>query len=416
MDAWPTTHLPKLPGLGKPPRLHDTSTGGPVATPARPAADGPARIYVCGITPYDATHLGHAATYLAFDLVQRAWLDAGYDVRYVQNVTDVDDPLLERAERDQDDWQVLAMRETALFREDMTALRILPPYKYIGAVESIDLVVALVRRLLDQGAAYHVDQDIYFDVHTEPDFGTVSNLEEGLQLKIFGERGGDPDRPGKRHQLDCLLWQAERPGEPAWETPLGKGRPGWHIECAAIALEYLGAGIDVQGGGSDLAFPHHEMGAAEAQVVTGERPFAHAYVHAGMVALDGEKMSKSRGNLVFVSKLRAEGHDPIAIRLALLAHHYRTDWEWHAEDLQRAEARLARWREAVSRPDAPSADALLEQLRERLADDLDAPGALKAMDAWAESALGAPTADAVPDPGAPGLAARALDALLGVAL
>ncbi|HTJ66515.1 MAG TPA: cysteine--1-D-myo-inosityl 2-amino-2-deoxy-alpha-D-glucopyranoside ligase [Actinospica sp.] len=416
MDAWPTTHLPKLPGLGRLPRLYDTSRGGLVDTPARPAADGPARIYVCGITPYDATHLGHAATYLAFDLVQRAWFDAGYDVRYVQNVTDVDDPLLERAERDQDDWQVLAMRETALFREDMTALRILPPYKYIGAVESIDLVVTLVQRLLEQGAAYHVDQDIYFDVHADPDFGSVSRLPETDRVKIFGERGGDPDRTGKRHPLDCLLWQAERPGEPSWETPLGTGRPGWHIECAAIALEYLGAGIDVQGGGSDLSFPHHEMGAAEAQVVTGERPFAHTYVHAGMVGLDGEKMSKSRGNLVFVSKLRAEGHDPMAIRLALLAHHYRTDWEWHAEDLTQAEARLARWREAVSRPDAPSADALLAQLRERLADDLDAPGALKAMDEWTESALAGPDADSVADPGAPGLAARALDALLGVAL
>jgi len=416
MDAWPTSHLPKLPGHGLLPRLHDTSTGAPVATPARPAVDGPARIYVCGITPYDATHLGHAATYLAFDLVQRAWLDAGYDVRYVQNVTDVDDPLLERAQRDHDDWQVLAMRETALFREDMTALRILPPYRYIGAVESIDLVVTLVQRLLDQGAAYPVDQDIYFDVHSDPDFGKVSGLAEGERLKIFGERGGDPERPGKRHPLDCLLWQAERPGEPAWQTALGKGRPGWHIECAAIALEYLGAGIDVQGGGSDLAFPHHEMGAAEAQVVTGERPFAHAYVHAGMVGLDGEKMSKSRGNLVFVSKLRAEGHDPMAIRLALLAHHYRTDWEWHAEDLEQAEARLARWREAVSRPDAPSADALLAALRERLADDLDAPGALKAVDAWVESALAGTDADAVADPGAPGLASRAIDALLGVAL
>ncbi|HET9169533.1 MAG TPA: cysteine--1-D-myo-inosityl 2-amino-2-deoxy-alpha-D-glucopyranoside ligase [Actinospica sp.] len=416
MDAWPTTHLPKLPGLGQPPRLFDTSTGGPVATPARPAADGPARIYVCGITPYDATHLGHAATYLAFDLVQRAWFDAGYDVRYVQNVTDVDDPLLERAERDQDDWQVLAMRETALFREDMTALRILPPYKYIGAVESIDLVVALVRRLLEQGAAYHVDQDVYFDVHADPDFGAVSRLPETDRVKIFGERGGDPDRPGKRHPLDCLLWQAERPGEPAWETPLGKGRPGWHIECAAIALEYLGAGIDVQGGGSDLAFPHHEMGAAEAQVVTGERPFAHTYVHAGMVGLDGEKMSKSRGNLVFVSKLRAEGHDPMAVRLALLAHHYRTDWEWHAEDLAQAEERLARWREAVSRPDAPSADGLLVALRERLADDLDAPGAVKAVDEWVDTVLAAPADGAVNDPGAPGLASRALDALLGIAL
>ena len=421
MDAWPTTHLPILPGHGQAPRLYDTSTAALATTPARPAADGPARIYVCGITPYDATHLGHAATYLAFDLVQRAWFDAGYDVRYVQNVTDIDDPLLERAARDKGDWQVLAMRETALFREDMTALRILPPYQYIGAVEAIPLVVALVRRLLDSGAAYHVDEDIYFDVHTEPDFGKVSGLDEHLRRQIFGERGGDPDRPGKRHPLDCLLWQAERPGEPSWDTELGRGRPGWHIECAAIALEYLGSGIDVQGGGSDLAFPHHEMGAAEAQVVTGERPFAHTYVHAGMVGLDGEKMSKSRGNLVFVSKLRAKGHDPMAIRLALLAHHYRSDWEWHAEDLEQAEARLARWKEAVSRPDAPSADELVAVLRERLADDLDAPGALKAMDGWADAVLAAPADAADPvargaDPAAPGLAARSLDALFGIAL
>jgi L-cysteine:1D-myo-inositol 2-amino-2-deoxy-alpha-D-glucopyranoside ligase len=311
---------------------------------------------------------------------------------------------------------VLAMRETALFREDMTALRILPPYRYVGAVESIDLVVALVRRLLEQGAAYEVDRDIYFDVHSDPDFGKVSGLAQGDRLRIFAERGGDPERSGKRHPLDCLLWQAERPGEPAWQTPLGKGRPGWHIECAAIALEYLGAGIDVQGGGSDLAFPHHEMGAAEAQVVTGERPFAHAYVHSGMVGLDGEKMSKSRGNLVFVSKLRAEGHDPMAIRVALLAHHYRSDWEWHAEELAQAETRLARWREAVSRPDAPSADGLLAALRERLADDLDAPGALEAVDEWAEAALSGADPDAVAEPGAPGLASRAVDALLGVAL
>jgi len=428
MDAWPTSHLPKLPGHGQLPRLYDTSTAGLVATPARPAADGPARIYVCGITPYDATHLGHAATYLAFDLVQRVWLDAGYDVRYVQNVTDIDDPLLERAERDQDDWQVLAMRETALFREDMTALRILPPYRYVGAVESIDLVVALVQRLLGSGAAYHVDQDIYFDVHAEPDFGAVSGLDPALREKIFGERGGDPERPGKRHPLDCLLWQAERPGEPSWATPLGKGRPGWHIECAAIALEHLGAGIDVQGGGSDLAFPHHEMGAAEAQVVSGERPFAHIYAHAGMVALNGEKMSKSKGNLVFVSKLRAGGRDPMAIRLAILAHHYREDWEWFGASLEGAEQRLARWRGAVGRPDARPAEALLDRIRERLADDLDTPGALAAIDAWADSVLdGAGRSPGAGidngsiealelDPAAPGLASRAIDALLGVAL
>ena len=334
MHAWPAPEVPELPGTGLSVQLHDTAARGLVPTPA--AAPGEAaRLYVCGITPYDATHMGHAATYLAFDLVQRAWRDAGHPVSYVQNVTDVDDPLLERAVATGQDWQALAEAETALFREDMTALRILPPAHYIGAVESIPLVVDLVVQLLAKGAAYDVDGDVYFSVHADPGFGSVAHLSPADMVKVFGERGGDPDRPGKKHQLDCLLWQAERDGEPAWEpgeagreAGLRPGRPGWHIECAAIALEHLGPAIDLQGGGSDLAFPHHEMGAAEAQVVSGVRPYAHTYVHAGMVGLDGEKMSKSKGNLVLVSKLRGAGVDPMAIRLALLAHHYRTDWDW----------------------------------------------------------------------------------------
>jgi L-cysteine:1D-myo-inositol 2-amino-2-deoxy-alpha-D-glucopyranoside ligase len=418
MDAWPTNTPPTLPGRGEPLNLYDTSTGKLIATPVKAAGEaGPARIYVCGITPYDATHIGHAATYTAFDLVQRVWLDAGHQVHYVQNVTDVDDPLLERANSNGADWQVLALRETALFREDMTALRILPPYRYIGVVEAMPLVVELVERLLASGAAYRVDQDIYFDVHSDPDFGSISGLDPTLQEKIFAQRGGDPERAGKRHPLDCLLWMAARPGEPSWPTSLGDGRPGWHIECAAIALKHLGSGIDVQGGGSDLAFPHHEMGAAEAQVVTGRRPFARVYAHAGMVALHGEKMSKSKGNLVFVSKLRVAGHDPMAIRLALLAHHYRSDWEWFPSDLETAERRLGRWRAAVSRPGGPPAQALLARLRERLADDLDAPGALAAVDAWADAVLADSASHGTQADGtAPGLAARAIDALLGVAL
>jgi L-cysteine:1D-myo-inositol 2-amino-2-deoxy-alpha-D-glucopyranoside ligase len=426
MDAWPTTFPPKLPGRGGTLRLHDTRTGTLIPTPDRAPEDGnPARIYVCGITPYDATHIGHAATYTAFDLVQRMWRDAGHEVLYVQNVTDVDDPLLERAAKNGADWEVLALKETALFREDMTALRILPPYRYIGAVESIPLVVTLIERLLESGAAYHVDDDVYFDVHSDPEFGSVSGLDPALQEEVFAQRGGDPERPGKRDPLDCLLWLAARPGEPSWRTSLGAGRPGWHIECTAIALEYLGSGFDVQGGGSDLAFPHHEMSAAEGQVVTGQRPFAKVYAHAGMVALDGEKMSKSKGNLVFVSKLRAAGHEPMAIRLAILAHHYRSDWEWFPADIEAAERRLARWRAAVSRPDAPPADGLLAQLRERLADDLDTPAALAAVDAWADAVLsGSRSADpnstpdlgATADPAAPGLVSRAVDALLGIAL
>jgi L-cysteine:1D-myo-inositol 2-amino-2-deoxy-alpha-D-glucopyranoside ligase len=389
-------------------RLLDTSTGEVRATEPGPTA----RIYVCGITPYDATHIGHAATYVGFDLLVRAWRDAGHDVNYVQNVTDVDDPLLERAIRDGVDWRELAEREIALYREDMSALAVLPPRTFIGAVEAIPAIVDAIDGLRERGAVYDVDGDTYFSVHSDARFGAVSNLDEQTMLRLFGERGGDPDRAGKKHRLDCLLWQAQRPGEPSWETSLGAGRPGWHIECTAIALGHLGNGIDVQGGGSDLAFPHHEMGASEGHVLTGEWPFAHHYVHTGMVALDGEKMSKSRGNLVFVSKLREAGHDPMAIRLALLAHHYRSDWEWTDADLTSAEARLTRWRDAVSRPAGPAAEEVLNAVRRHMSDDLDAPGALRVVDRWVDEAIRGGGSDAA----GPGLVARTVDALLGVRL
>ncbi|MDF3289040.1 cysteine--1-D-myo-inosityl 2-amino-2-deoxy-alpha-D-glucopyranoside ligase [Streptomyces silvisoli] len=409
MHAWPASEVPALPGRGRELRLHDTATGGLVTLDPGPVA----RIYVCGITPYDATHMGHAATYTAFDLVQRVWLDTKRQVHYVQNVTDVDDPLLVRAAETGIDWTELAERETALFREDMTALRLLPPRHYIGAVEAIPGIVPLVERLRDAGAAYELDGDVYFSVESDPDFGKVSGLDAAVMRRLSAERGGDPDRPGKKNPLDPMLWMAARDGEPSWDGgSLGPGRPGWHIECVAIALDHLGMGFDVQGGGSDLAFPHHEMGASHAQVLTGEFPFAKAYVHAGMVALHGEKMSKSKGNLVFVSKLRTDGVDPAAIRLALLAHHYRADWEWTGEVLAGAEARLDRWRAAVSRPDGPSADALVEEIREALADDLNAPAALAAVDRWAA----AQEAEGGTDTSAPGLVSRAVDALLGVAL
>ncbi len=377
-------------------------------------APGPvARIYVCGITPYDATHLGHAATYNAFDLVQRVWLDTKRQVHYIQNVTDVDDPLLERAVATGMDWTALAERETALFREDMTALRMLPPQHYVGAVESIPKIVPLVERLRDMGAAYELEGDVYFSVEADAHFGEVSRYDAETMRLLSAERGGDPERPGKKNPLDPKLWTAAREGEPHWDgASLGPGRPGWHIECVAIALEHLGMGFDVQGGGSDLAFPHHEMGASHAQALTGEFPFARTYVHAGMVALDGEKMSKSKGNLVFVSQLRRDGVDPAAIRLALLANHYRADWEYTEEVLDEAKARLGRWRAAVSRPDGPAAEGMLEEVRAALADDLDSPSALAAVDRWAqEQASRGGT-----DEGAPGLVSRTADALLGVAL
>ncbi|MFE7185084.1 cysteine--1-D-myo-inosityl 2-amino-2-deoxy-alpha-D-glucopyranoside ligase [Streptomyces erythrochromogenes] len=409
MHAWPASEVPALPGKGRDLQIHDTATQGTITLAPGPVA----RIYVCGITPYDATHIGHAATYNAFDLVQRVWLDTKRQVHYVQNVTDVDDPLLERALRDGHDWTELAERETALFREDMTALRMLPPQHYIGAVEAIPGIVPLVERLRDAGAAYELDGDIYFSVESDPHFGGVSHLDAEAMRLLSAERGGDPDRVGKKNPLDPMLWMAARPGEPSWDGgSLGRGRPGWHIECVAIALDHLGMGFDIQGGGSDLAFPHHEMGASHAQALTGEFPMAKAYVHAGMVALHGEKMSKSKGNLVFVSALRRAGVDPAAIRLALLSHHYRADWEWTDAVLDEAVARLERWRAAVSRPDGIPADAVLEEVREALANDLDTPAALAAVDRWVEL-QNATDGD---DESAPGLVSRTVDALLGVAL
>jgi L-cysteine:1D-myo-inositol 2-amino-2-deoxy-alpha-D-glucopyranoside ligase len=408
LRAWTAPAVPHLTGTVPPLRVHDTGADALVET----APGATARMYVCGITPYDAAHLGHAATYLAFDLLQRQWRDAGHVVHYVQNVTDVDDPLLERATATGQDWEELAEREIELFRTDMEALRILPPDHYVGAVASIPLVIDLVGQLRERGATYEVDGDIYFSVTSDAAFGSVSGLDREAMLALFGERGGDPERPGKKDPLDCLLWLAARPGEPSWESPYGPGRPGWHIECVAIALSFLGMGFDVQGGGSDLAFPHHEMGASEAQVLVGQNPYARAYVHAGMVGLDGEKMSKSKGNLVFVHRLRDAGADPMAIRLALLAHHYRSDWEWTEEDLRRAQERLATWRSAVALPFGPGSEAVLTAVRTRLAEDLDAPAALTIVDAWAESAL----VGAGSDTAAPGAIADLVDALLGIDL
>ena len=424
MDAWRGPEVPDLPGRGPEPRLRDTATGElTVAATGRDAS-----LYACGITPYDATHLGHAATFTAWDLLVRAWLDAGHRVTYTQNVTDVDDPLLERAERDGVDWRELALRETERYRRDMEALRILPPAHLIGAVEAVPLIDRFAERLAARGSLYDLEGDTYFARCADPAFGALSGPDSapGLSLEqmmaLSAERGGDPDRPGKKDPLDVVVWRTERPGEPAWDSRFGPGRPGWHVECAAIAVEFLGEAFDVQAGGSDLVFPHHEMSASHARVACAAdgRVFARVYAHSGMVAYEGQKMSKSLGNLVFVSALRDSGVDPMAIRLAILAHHYRSDWEWTPEVLAAATARLTRWRTAVSSatgsaPAAgvPVADDVLRTVRERLAEDLDAPGALAAIDAWADAALAAQ--GSVP-PAEARLIRDTADALLGVAL
>lgn len=393
-------------------RLYDTAD-----RQVRPVAPGAtATMYVCGITPYDATHLGHAATYLTFDLVNRVLRDGGHDVHYVQNVTDVDDPLFERAARDGVDWRELGSREIELFRTDMAALRVLPPREYVGAVESVEEVVEFVQKLLATGAAYVVDDpdfpDIYFRTDATEQFGYESGYDRATMERLFAERGGDPDRPGKRDPLDALLWRAARPGEPSWPAPFGAGRPGWHIECSAIALNRLGPEFDIQGGGSDLIYPHHEYSAAHAESVVAGRRFARHYVHAGLIGLDGEKMSKSRGNLVLVSTLRKDEVDPAAIRLGLLDGHYRQDRMWTDAVLEAALARLARWRSATALSAGPAAHDTIARLRQHLADDLDSPKALAAVDNWVTEALDYGGSDS----GAPAAIAEAVDALLGVRL
>jgi L-cysteine:1D-myo-inositol 2-amino-2-deoxy-alpha-D-glucopyranoside ligase len=414
MQAWSSRPVPMLRHSSAVPPLQAFDTATQQLVPIGPDT-GTARMYVCGITPYDATHIGHANTYVAFDLLNRVWRDRGLEVNHVQNVTDIDDPLLERAAAIGIDWAALAAEQTQLYGEDMAALNVLPPRHYVGAVESMSLIVDLIEQLRGRQAVYPVDdsqfEDLYFSQESDSEFGSLAHLAEEEAIALFAERGGDPDRLGKKAPLDCLVWRHAREGEPSWESVIGAGRPGWHIECTAIALDRLGAGFDVQAGGSDLIFPHHEMCAAQGRVAT-DQPFAHAYVHSGMVGLDGEKMSKSKGNLVFVSALRESGVDPMAIRLALLDHHYREDWDWNDELLVSAQSRLNRWREAVRLDAGLNADGVLAQVRAALAHDLDAPAALAAVDAWAGASVAIDSDDAE----APVLITHACDALLGVKL
>jgi L-cysteine:1D-myo-inositol 2-amino-2-deoxy-alpha-D-glucopyranoside ligase len=416
--GWNAPVVPVVPGGSDELSLFDTSAGARVRIEPSPTGS----LYVCGITPYDATHMGHAATYVSFDLLNRFWRDAGRTVQYVQNVTDIDDPLLERADATGVDWEQLAKDQTELFRADMEALNVLPPEEYVGAVESIAWIVPAVEQLMAEGLAYRVpgtggepDGDVYFDTVTAAgsgwEVGRTSRLSVAEMLPLFAERGGDPVRPGKRHQLDPLLWRVAREGEPSWAGgSLGEGRPGWHIECSVIARKFLPETFDVQGGGSDLSFPHHEMSAGHAYALT-KTPLARHFVHAGMVGLDGEKMSKSKGNLVIVSRLREAGVDPAAIRTVLLGQHYRSDWFWTDELLEAGAARLAAWREAAPYVAAEAVPALADAVRRALSEDLDAPAALAAVDAFARAArAGSDAGD-----GAKAFA-EVVDALLGIRL
>ena len=357
--------------------LYDTARG-----ELAPLEPGPvATLYSCGITPYDSAHLGHAAVYLTFDVLQRRLRDLGHETRCVRNVTDVDDDILRKARELGVHYLDLAAEEMARFDADIGALGLLPVYSEPRATSAIAEILSLVGSSLEGGHAYQAGGAVYFEVATFPQFGKVSHLDRSQMLELAAVHGGNPDDPNKRDPLDFVLWQPSLPDEPAWESRWGPGRPGWHIECSALALRELGVTLDVHGGGRDLVFPHHECETAQSESVTGQ-PFVGHWLHVGLVGLGGEKMSKSLGNLIFVGDLLKDW-DADAIRLAVLVHHYRSDWEWHGADIVDAQTRLERWRHSAAAPG--HADVAGGAVRERLDDDLDTPGAIRALDEAADT-------------------------------
>ena len=339
-------------------------------------------MYTCGITPYDATHLGHAFTFISYDVLMRRLIDKGHTVKCVRNVTDVDDPLFAKARELGVHYLDLAAGEEARFEADMKALNALEVYSTPRASSAISDIRGFIGMVIDRGFAYESGGSVYFDVSKFPQFGSVSHYDEATMIAYAKERGGNVEDPNKRNPLDFVLWHPSLPDEPSWDTLWGAGRPGWHIECSALALRELGTTIDLHGGGSDLIFPHHECERAQSEAATGV-PFARHWMHVAMVSMDGHKMSKSRGNLVFVDKLRTM-HDPRAIRLGLIEHHYRVEWEWDDELMARNERRLSTWRSAASASDA----SLLSDVRAALDDDLDTPRAVSLIDDAASRGVG----------------------------
>ena len=416
MRSWPSVYLPPSDNSTAHPLLRLTDS---YSNKKEELTDFPVASYVCGITPYDATHLGHAATYLTFDLIHRFVIASGRALHYTQNITDIDEPLLERAKRDDQNWEDLATSQIQLFREDMTEFRVLPPNSYLGVVESMSTVIKYIRALIDTGKTYDLQGDIYLDL------GAIQGALEELPISvneaidIFSARGGDPGRAGKRHPLDTLIWSAERPGEPSWQSPFGNGRPGWHIECVAIALQTLTAqswsdkesstSISLQGGGSDLRFPHHYMTSVQARAIT-KKAFAKIYLHTGMISWQGEKMSKSLGNLVFVSKLREDGWSGNEIRFALINRDYRSDLNWEMRMLEESRANINRINSALSREEVAPTHNVVVKIRDSLSDDLNVQGAIASVLDWCnQTELGTKG-------GSAGELSRALDLYLGIAL
>lgn len=407
MNPWPKPHIAPLSGLSFPNlKLMNSKK---VMTTIEPAT--PFKIYVCGITPYDATHLGHAATYVAFDLINRYQHLAGNRLDFVENITDIDDPLLVRAKRDSIDWKVLAENQIDLFLTDMTALRVIPPNNLVTVTSSMKIIEDFITLLDQRGFLYQIENDHYFSVES---FLEDMPLSSDEAIKIFSERGGDPERAGKRHPLDPVVWMAHQGDDPSWESKFGLGRPGWHVECTAIAVHYLDSAnvdpiIQIQGGGSDLIFPHHYMSEQIVRAAYG-RGFANNYVHSAMIHLDGEKMSKSKGNLVFVSKLLSQGIDPMVIRWALLSGHYQQDRSWSDELLQKSTSEVSLLRSALAQSEVAETKELIQSIISDLANNLDTPASLNRLIAWAKSSQSSPKVNES------GLVSRGIDSLLGLAL
>jgi L-cysteine:1D-myo-inositol 2-amino-2-deoxy-alpha-D-glucopyranoside ligase len=354
-------------------RLYDTARRDIV-----PFEPGPnVLMYTCGITPYDATHLGHAATFLAYDVLQRRLIDLGHTVRCVRNVTDVDDPLFAKARELGVHYLDLAAGEEARFERDMAALDALPVASAPRASSAIPDIRGFIGMVLDRGFAYESAGSVYFDVSRFESFGSLSHYSEAEMIELAAARGGRIDDPNKRHPLDFVLWHPSAPDEPSWDTLWGPGRPGWHIECSALALRELGTTIDLHGGGADLIYPHHECERAQSEAATGV-PFVRHWMHTALISKDGAKMSKSLGNLVFVDALRQQ-YDPRAIRLGIVEHHYRTEWEWDDGLMVRNTDRLRRW-EATADGGVLAGAELLDEVRHLLDDDLDTPAAVAAID------------------------------------
>jgi L-cysteine:1D-myo-inositol 2-amino-2-deoxy-alpha-D-glucopyranoside ligase len=347
-----------------------------------PFEPGPTvHMYTCGITPYDATHLGHAFTFISYDILIRRLIDLGHEVKCVRNVTDVDDPLFAKARDLGVHYLDLAAGEEARFTADMEALGALPMHSTPRASSAISDIRGFIGMVIDKGFAYQSGGSVYFDVTQSKTFGEISHYSQETMIELARERGGNVEDPHKRHPLDFVLWHPSAVDEPSWETMWGAGRPGWHIECSALALRELGTTIDLHGGGSDLIFPHHECERAQSEAATGEQ-FVKHWMHVAMVSMDGHKMSKSRGNLVFVDKLRTR-FDPRVIRLGLIEHHYRFEWEWNEAMFARNIDRLDLWGTGTKQ----DGGELLGLVREALDDDLNTPLAVALIDAAAKNGV-----------------------------